>query len=156
MLERYQLKQLDPIEDEIKADLHVNEASPDSKRIPKPLNRDLDGYTPGTISQDVCVARLRDAGLLSGFASYEACGSPLNEKILRVALALKPSDPITPEALGLLWITWMHEEITPERKILANAIVGYANKHRIGLPSPGVGANGHQCTFREEMKHLCA
>jgi len=139
----------DPVQSEIDNDLHANESKV-NKPTAKPLNSDPDGYVPGKINQATCIARLREAGLLAN------TDSAVYERILRVALAIDSQEPITPEVLGNLWLAYMHEDVIADLNVLSTAVVGYANRHHIDLPRPGVGTNGHRVTFQEEMRRRCS
>lgn len=161
-MERYQKKQPfpqpDPLEVEAQRIRDTTRAgtTTDNPRVSNLLNSDPDGYVPGRINQTECIERLRAAGLLTGFESYEACGHPLCGRILRAALGLDSQAPITPEVLGDLWLSFMHEDLIEGSKILSNAVVGFANEHHIDLPRPGISTTGHQVTFREEMRRCCS
>lgn len=149
MLKRYQ--PTPQFEEPIK-EVEIESQAPTSGKphTSKLLNSDPDGYVPGKINQTECIARLAAAGLGSNTdaAAYE--------RVLRVALALDSVAPITPEILGDLWLAYMHEPVIDGSNVLSTAVVGYANRNRITLPQPGIGTNGHRCTFQEEMKRRCA
>lgn len=161
--ERYQsipepFPQPDPLEVEAQRirDTTRTGTTTDNPRESKRLNSDPDGYVPGRINQAECVERLRAAGLLNIDPTHAACGSPLAEKILRAALALDSQVPIPHDLLGVLYLAVMHEDLIDGSKILLNAVVGFANRNRVTLPTPGAGTNGHKCSFQEEMRRRCA